>query len=462
MDYADSHNRLQRFRQRHPPGALQLFSARLPSGTALWHGWRVGTDGQAGKNGFEGSGWERSYSGGANYDQIFSATLVAEFRVGAAHFHQVAQESDYGTTDSTNIGIPGVNINQFTSGMTTVSLGGGFTSPMVGYNASLPWERAETHIDLVNTWTKVAGNHTLKWGAELRRVRDDYLQAWTYGVRGLFSFAEAQTSIPGAKTGFGNDFASFLLDQPSSVARDLVNSFPASRWWNFYSFAQDKWVATPKLTLDLGVRWEFYPPPTPQFPGGFSNYNPANNTLEIAGVGGNPMNLGMKTRYKYFVPRLGLAYRLTSSTVLRMGFGMSYTTFPSDNYAYNPPIKQSPTVLAGGQWLWVGPAPERPTGQLPGRFPARRRQSSFRRAESSRMWIQTRPIMQCPLNWKNPYVESWNLSVQRVLPAHFTLDVAYVGNHGVDMFIDPNINAATVIGLGTLGQPEYPRTASHD
>ena len=65
-----------------------------------------------------------------------------------------------------------------------------------------------------------------------------------------------------------------------------------------------------------------------------------------------------------------------------------------------------------------------------------------------------------PLDFKNPYVESWNVAIQQALPAHFTLDVAYVGNHGVDTVASTNINAATVVGLGTKGQPEFPRTAS--
>ena len=409
------------------------------------------------KNGFEGSGWQKTYSGGINYDRIFSSTLVAELRAGVAYFHQIAQNSDYGMTDSTNIGIPGINTSPFTSGMTTITLGGGFSSPMLGYASSLPWDRGQTRIDLVNTWTKTVANHTIKWGVVLGRIRDDYLQGWTYGVRGLFTFAEAQTSISGAKTGFGNDFASFLLDQPSSVGRDIVSSYPASRWWTFSAFAQDKWIVTRKLTLDLGVRWEFYPPPTPHFPGGFSDYNPANNTVVVAGIGGNAMNLGMETRYKYFAPRLGVAYRLTSSTVLRMGFGISYTTFPTNNYAYDSPIKATPDFVPAG--TGYGPA-LLPNGQ-PAIF-----QAGF---PVTPIVVPSNGIMtgdpnqtyfDIPLNWKNPYVESWNLSVQRALPAHFTLDVAYVGNHGVDTYTNPNINAATVIGRGTLGQPEYPRTAS--
>ncbi|MGH9667871.1 MAG: TonB-dependent receptor domain-containing protein, partial [Bryobacteraceae bacterium] len=303
---------------------------------------------------FEGTGIQRTYSAGLNYDRIFSNTLIAEFRVGAAHYHNEALNADYGSTASTAIGIPGVNVSQFTSGLAGVTINGGFSNPMVGYSPSLPWIRAEANIDVVNTWTKILGNHTFKFGIDLRRLRDDLLQEQTFSPRGAFTFSEAQTSIPGAKTGFGNDFASFLLDQPSKVGRDLNIYFPAYRAWQFFSFAQDKWQVSPKLTLDLGLRWEFYPPATPQFAGGFSNYDPTNNTLVVAGVGGNPSNLGMITRYKYFAPRFGAAYRLTDSTVLRAGFGISYTPFPDNTYAYNFPVKQNNSFQPAGSGY--GPA----------------------------------------------------------------------------------------------------------
>src|SRR6202044_182406 len=105
---------------------------------------------------------------------------------------------------------------------------------------------------------------------------------------------------------------------------------------------------------DAGLRWEFYPPATPAFAGGFSNYNPSNNTLVIAGVGGNSSNLGMTTRYKYFAPRLGLAYRVTNSTVVRAGFGMSYTPFPDNSYAYNYPVRANNSYQPAG--AGYGPA----------------------------------------------------------------------------------------------------------
>ena len=58
----------------------------------------------------------------------------------------------------------------------------------MGYSASLPWVRAEANIDMVNTWTKIKGNHTIKWGFDVRRMRDDLLQDQTYSPRGIYNF----------------------------------------------------------------------------------------------------------------------------------------------------------------------------------------------------------------------------------------------------------------------------------
>src|SRR6185437_6925875 len=289
---------------------------------------------------FEGTGIQRTYSSGLNYDRVFTSTLIAEFRVGVAHYHNQATNADYGTNSSSAIGIPGVNIGPFYSGMVGINLNTFYSDNIIGYSASLPWIRAEANIDIANTWTKVWGNHTIKWGGDIRRVRDDLLQDQTFSPRGVYTFDAGQTSLKGGpSTSYYNNFASFLLDLPSQAGRDLGTYFPAYRAWQIFTFVQDKWIVTPKLTLDLGVRWELYPPGVPQFPGGFSNYNFVDNTLVIAGVGGNPSNLGMANHYNYFAPRFGAAYRLNDKTVIRTGFGISYTPFPDNSYAYNYPIR---------------------------------------------------------------------------------------------------------------------------
>ena len=306
---------------------------------------------------FEGTSIQKTYSMGVNYNRIFSPTLISEFRVGVAHYHNDALNSDYGTTASTAVGIPGVNIDQWTSGLASININGGFSTPLVGYSASMPWHRAEANISVVNSWTKTLGNHTIKWGVDYRRLRDDLLQTQTINPRGLFKFDTAQTSLnpgPGGvapKMGLVNNMASFLLDQPSDGGRDIAAYFPALRGNQFFAFVQDKWQVSSKLTLDFGLRWEFYPPPTPAFPGGFSNYNPVNNTLVLAGIGSNPMNMGMQKNWKYFAPRLGLSYRMNNATVIRAGYGVSYTPFPDNTYAYNFPVKQNNQYSTGRQHL---------------------------------------------------------------------------------------------------------------
>src|SRR5882724_10576262 len=332
------------------------FSYQRPS---IFQAPIFGLGGGPAQGNFEGSGIQNTYSIGLNYNHFFSNTLVAEFRAGAGWYHNEAHNTDFGKTTSTDLGIPGVNLDQITSGIVGVTINGGFSNPLIGFSASLPWIRSETNIDFANTWTKIMGNHTVKFGVDLRRVRDALLQEQTFSPRGIYTFNDGQTArncAPGdpspgcpslatapnggaSKTSFSNNFASFLLDVPGQAGRDLATFFPNYRATQFFAFAQDKWVVTPKLSADIGLRWEFYPPATPAAQGGFSNYNPANNTLEVSGIGGNPNNLGITTHYKYFAPRLGLAYRLRESTVIRAGFGISYTPFPDNSYAYNFPVR---------------------------------------------------------------------------------------------------------------------------
>jgi len=420
---------------------------------------------------FMGTGVQKTYSGGLNYAHIFNPTLLAELRVGVSYYNNIAQNTDYGSNSSAAIGIPGVNISPFTSGFVGINLGDGISQPMTGYSASLPWVRSEANIDIVNNWTKTLKNHTLKFGFDLKRLRDNLLQDQTYGARGILNFGNEQTSVcnpvsvnsttglanscTSPKLGVGNDVASFLLDVPYNLGRDVNTYFPGLRAWEFFAYAGDKWQVSQKLTLDLGLRWEFYPPATPPFPGTFSNYDPTTNNLVIAGVGGNPSNLGMITRYKYFAPRLGIAYRLDDKTVIRSGFGISYTPFPDNTYAYNYPVRSNnfytnvgdgfaPVLLPNGQQATFQqgfPAPVPVSVPSNGILPA-----GGSLLSQSEFTINK--------NFKNPGVYTWNFAIERALYKGVTLDVAYVGLHGVDTAAQWNLNAPTSqLGGGTASEP---------
>ena len=403
---------------------------------------------------FEGNGINTVWTPAIEYTHVFSPTLIAEFRGGIDHYRNIAQEADYGKNDSTSLGVPGVNLDAYTSGLVGIDIAG-LSSPMVGYSASLPWVRAETNIDLVNNWTKIVGNHSFKAGFELRRVRDDLRQGQTFSPRGIFRYRDGQTAnktgSSGTKTSFANDFASFLIDDPSQVGRDVNVNYASWRQTQYFVFVQDTWVATKSLTFTYGGRWEFYPPANPERKGWFSQYDPASNTLQIAGYGNVPMNLGMQVNGTNFEPRVGVAWRPASHTVVRSGFGISHTPFQDNNYAFNYPVRQNvafnssssyttaqytdgtPVTLAGG-------FPPPPVVPIPS--------SGIIDASTlpNQNWVHVNT------KYRDPYVMSYNLTLEQQLGS-WVADVAYVGNEGREIPGNWNLNAGLIPGAGSKGQP---------
>jgi hypothetical protein len=421
-----------------------------------------GNAGGPAQSAFEGSGFQKTYSTGLNYNHTLTPTLLTELRVGVAHYHNEAVQSDYGINDTANLGITGINVNQFTSGMLGISIPN-FSSPLVGYSASLPWVRAEANIDVANSWTWIKKNHTLKFGGDLRRIRDDLLQDQTFGARGVFTFGANQTYISnppsGASSGLANDMASFLLGIPSSIGRDVNTYFPALRAWQVFLFAADNWQVSSRLSVNLGVRWEYYPPATPAFPGGFSNYDFNNDELVIAGVGNNPMNLGMVNHKKYFAPRVGLAYRLSPNTVIRTGFGMSYTPFPDNTYAYNYPVRANNTYNTTG-FSSYGPAvfPNGTAAGIPITFGAGLPVIPPIPIPSDGIIHHPDPSVKyfvIPTDFKNPSNLTWNFAIQRSLPWKFVLDTAYVAVKGVDDPVPYDLNSGFIQGAGNAGRPQF-------
>ncbi|MGH9722099.1 MAG: carboxypeptidase regulatory-like domain-containing protein, partial [Bryobacteraceae bacterium] len=441
----------------HQQGVSNRFSVRYSrSVPTTYDGPAYGAAGGPHGGGFQGTGTQATHNGAINYNHFFSPTLVTEVRAGVSRYRNDAQQVDYGTNASDAIGVPGVNTGDpFVSGLVSMEVDN-FTNPIVGYSASLPWVRAETNIDLVNTWTKTLSRHTVKWGADLRRIRDELLQAQTFNPRGVYRYGVNQTSIPGAATSFGNSFASFLLDSPRQTGRDLPLTFPTFRAWQLFTFVQDKWQVSQKLTVDFGLRWEFYPPAVSSHErAGFSNYDPTNNTLVLTGVGGNPQNMGMQTNYKDFGPRAGIAYRLNDRTVLRAGYGISFTPFPDNQYGWNNfPVTQNNNYNPLFTYA-VAVLPNNQPATLARGFPAPTPAVIPESGIITNAPDQVYNVMN--KQFREPYVQSWNFAVQRALPRKFALDVAYVGNHGVAQPTNYNLNAATVVGLDVQGQPLVPR-----
>lgn len=414
---------------------------------------------------FSGSGTQRIWNTAADYVHIFSPRLVTEARLGVNHYRNVANNTDRGKTVSDEIGvnIPGANLGDpNTSGMPCINLPnivpGSANDCLVGYSASLPWIRGETNIDAVNTWTLTRSNHTLKWGVDVRRVRDDLAQWQAQNPRGIFRYRSNVTALKGAAVNDQvNAVASFLIDVPNSVGRDVPINSKTFRGTEFFSYLQDTWQVTRKLTLSPGLRWEFYPPFTPKSAGRFSNYDPTTNSLILAGIGRNPLDLGRQTNYKDFAPRIGIAYRLTDRTVVRAGFAMSYFPYPDNDYAFNFPLLQNNAFSAANDFTQaqnsgqpVSMASGLPAPIVLANPPSVIPVTATKIGTTS---LVNQSYTAVPLNFREPYVESWNLAVQRALPRKFVFEAAYVGNHGVDIAATFNLNAARVAGSGQAGRP---------
>jgi hypothetical protein len=434
--------------------------------------------GPAFSNGYEGTGTVNAYSTGANYDHVFSPTLFTEARFGVAHMRSVAQQTDDGASDATNLlKIPGNGPNgtdnspgssgqvsfmveQFAVG--TNSAGSNTTSPMIGYSDSLPWLRAEANIDFANNWTLIKGNHTLKAGADIRRIRDDLLQGNNNALAGTFYFNENPTSEAGAAsfngsaTGPANDIANILFNTPYQVGQDTNSTFPCYRQSWLFFFVSDKWQVNHKLTVDIGLRYELYPPASPRKAGGFVNYNPATNTLVMAGVDGNPSNLGMQTDYNNYAPRLGASYRVSEKTVVRAGIGISYVPFVDNSYAYNYPVKTSTNYTAAATY---GPAVNASNSNALVNFTTGIPQTPSATFGSNGTFVETGTStnslasLYIPLNFKNASVASWNMAFEQTLPYNMTAQIAYVANHGTRIDVAQNINLPSIYGQSSTYDP---------
>src|SRR5262249_24228903 len=154
--------------------------------------------------------------------------------------------------------------------------------------------------------------------------------------------------------------------------------------------------------------------------------------LVVAGIGSNPMNLGRKTYWTFFAPRIGLSYRLNEKTVARAGYGISYMPFPDNTYAFNFPVRQNNARIAPSDFLIAGSM----AAGLPPSQPFQTPSDVIIRNP-----VSTEAFDAIPLDFKEGYVQSYNVAVQRSLPSNFVLEAAYVGNRGVRIPTVWNLNA---------------------
>jgi hypothetical protein len=392
-------------------------------------------------------------------DIAISPKMLTDFRLGYYRYNIIDVKHDAGVEEATALGIPGINIGgSITSGSPGFFIqnmpggsGGTQSQPVYGDGLNVnrcncPLIEREDQFQIVNNWTRIMGNHTVKVGADLRygrnlRVPSDNDRA------GLLQFGSGATADATAATQGGLGFATFMLgdvSQPSSSSaafnRYVSTSTNAKEFQKrTFFYGQDTWRVTRDLTLNLGVRWELYFPESVNGPGNGALLNLDDGYLHVAGIGGIPSDLGWGiSKAKMFAPRLGITYQLDTKSVLRVGYGRSFDTgvFGSifgHTVTQNIPVLANQSIYATNSSVYspaftlaVGPAAYSPVavpanGLLPN--PGNAVSSSARHN---------------PLNF--PTIDAWNLSLQRALTPTVALTVAYVGNKGTHTLGDGDGN----------------------
>lgn len=388
----------------------------------------------------------RSQQVALNFTHTFSPSLLGEVRLGVARFRLDGYQADSNLKTDDQVGIPGINTGSpLTGGLAGIGVAG----PVGGWNmgiqsgVGIPRLDRTTSFQFVNNWSKMAGQHQVRWGADIRRNRFDFLSV-NASSRGNFNFCQSLTASPDA-AGSGLGMATFLLGMPCEFDRAIFTIFPGERQTRLAFYGQDIWKVTPKLTINFGIRYDYFEPVKPRRKGGIVNWDPNTGDLLLAGLGDVSMSANVVSPKTDFSPRLGIAYKLTQSTVIRTGFGRSYFGGNYDAVFYHLtssyPIIAQQTINQTNiyQPIFLLDGNTGPPAAAPPVFPS----SGHLRPPADTL-LKPRPF-----DWKTEYVDSWNFTIEQRVSQDFRISAAYVGNAGRDLDWGSNINAAPA-GPGDL------------
>jgi Carboxypeptidase regulatory-like domain/TonB dependent receptor len=314
-------------------------------------------------------------------------------------------------------------------------------NPPSSWGSTGPFNEFENDYVGQDSLEWVRGNHILNFGGQFTATQDN-LASPTDGTSASFTFANNETagySSTGALlTGTsGNAYASYLLgavDAASITNNNIVEA--GSRFSNFSFWAQDDWKATPRLTLNLGLRWDAYRPYREQY-GRMSYMVPSLPNPSAGGIAGAMAYGGqpVETHWKNFQPRIGLAFGVNNKTVLRAGFVMASTLGAlgiggnsgagPGRQGYNPPVLLSSVVTGQPAFYWTTgvPTPISPSPLLTPGFGAGNSTVNPTGAiapDYINPTLSGRPVQ---------YI-NWSAGFQRELPYSFVLGVAYSGSVG--------------------------------
>ncbi len=381
-----------------------------------------------------------------NDTHTFSSNWLNEVRVGYSLIKFNLSPIDFGENLAEQMGIPGVNINSVTSAMSRIIFEQN-GARRLGSNANQPLITNLGNLQLYDNVTYIRGRHTFKGGASIIFRTREILNADT--MVGEFYFSQNQTSnCAGVSTGCsvnaatGFDVASFLLGYARRKNRAMtVEDTYMERRPEYGAYIQDDFRVTPKLTLNMGLRWDVFTPWV-EDDNRQSNFDPSTGKMVVASddavINGVHVGRKLQTYAKDdFGPRLGFAYDLSGNgrTTIRGGFGIFWNWGvggTSSSKGTNQPFLQATDLLANGGAntlpLSTGfPPPPAIDPNLP-------------------LVGATRSVFD--INYRDQHSMNWNVNLQKQLGRDYMVELAYVGTRGRGLTSKTDLNQApNIVGV---------------
>ncbi len=381
--------------------------------------------GQAGGGFFSGHISDQARAAGISDVHTFTTNKINEFKFGYQRYVVDAIPFFANEDLSTPIGIPGIFDPEnpvATGGLPNFAISG---LSNLGNQDYFPELLRENNYQYLDSFTYIRGSHSFKTGVDIRRRLNGFNQ--TQNARGDFSFDQQFTGDLVTGTG-GAPLASFLVGYPVAAARYGQKGLFGIRWLELGAYAMDDYRVTPRLTLNLGLRWDLYTPYVEQYDR-LANFDFATGQFVAPQMHGVSRTGNVETPFKNFAPRVGFAWTPHSSSLaIRGGFGIFYDlqgTQGDSELPYNPTglfYSQSFTYPASTPGL-----------RLSQGFPAR----SYPTLDNPSGAASAVPF-------RNPTtsIEEWNLNVEEQLGKDSVFQLAYVGTHGVHLSYVYNLNQA--------------------
>jgi hypothetical protein len=366
----------------------------------------------------------KQFAGGMTY--IPSNASLFEVRFGWSQTTAGKNPAALGSTSALEAyGIPGLPTDPRVAGGLPSQLITGYSN--LGRQATNPqWQYPTVYNPKIN-YSRVNGRHSVKGGYEFQRILTEVQDV--NPLYGRDQYAGQFTRPAGAAANNLYNLADFMFGLRSTYA--LSNILVAKLQQNMhFTYVQDDWRVNERLTLNLGLRYEFATPWVEKN-NVLSNFDPATRTMVMASDGSLRDRSTLDPDRNNFGPRLGFAYTPLADTVVRGGYGVSYVHFHRAGGANVLPIN-GPQVINAVVVQTPAQADFRPTEQG---FPTGL-------TDPARFNPLAANITYMPEDYRSSRVQSWYLSVQHQLREGLVADVAYVANRADGLLLFANFNQA--------------------